>query len=157
MTLMDAQQYDEARDRRRRGLIIVGVIVAMFLAWVGYHERNHSARHTVREFFAALEHKDYERAYGIWFHDPNWKQHPQQYPKYGYGEFFNDWGPPGEWGEIKSYKVDCSLSDASSVIVQATVNGRSQHAFIYYDKSDKTLHDSPSEIDCGNWYGWLTE
>lgn len=154
---MDAQQYDESRDRRRRNLIIVGVVVVLALAWVAFHLRNYPARHAVDKFFATLEHHDAEGAYGIWLHDPNWKQHPQQYSKYPYGDFHNDWGPAGEWGVIKSYSVDCSLSDASGVIVQVTVNGRTEHAYVYYDKSDKTLHFSPNEIDCGNWYGWLLE
>jgi hypothetical protein len=157
MTLMDAQQYDEARDRRRRALIIVAVTVVLFLAWVAYHFRNYPARHTADKFFAALEHGNLEGAYGIWQNDTNWKQHPQQYSKYAYGDFYNDWGPPGEWGVIKSYKVDCSFSGGNGVIVQVNVNGRSEHAYVYYDKSDKTLHFSPNEIDCGNWYGWLTE
>lgn len=157
MTLMDAQQYDEARARRRQHLTIIGTIVALFLVWVAYHMRNYPARRTVDRFFAALEHQDFERAYGIWLNDPAWKQHPQQYSRYAYGDFYNDWGPPGEWGAIKSYRVDCSLSAGSGVIVQVTVNGRTEHAFIYYDRSDQTLHFSPNEIDCGNWYGWLTE
>jgi len=25
------------------------------------------------------------------------------------------------------------------------------------DKSDKTLHFSPNEIHCGNWWGWMSE
>lgn len=154
---MDAQQYDEARDRRRRNLIIAGVIVVLFLAWVGFHFRNYPARHTVDRFFATLEHHDAENAYAIWQNDPAWKQHQERYSKYPFGDFQNDWGPGGEWGAIKSYSVDCSLSGSGGVIVQVTANGRSEHAYVYYDKSDKTLHFSPNEIDCGNWYGWLTE
>jgi hypothetical protein len=34
---------------------------------------------------------------------------------------------------------------------------RTEHANIWVDKSDKTLHFSPDEIDCGNWWGWLSE
>jgi hypothetical protein len=157
MTLMDAQLYDESHDRRRRALIITTVIVVFFLAWTAYHLRNHAVRHTVDRFFAALQHHDFAGAYGIWLNDPDWKQHPQQHARYPFGDFYNDWGPPGEWGVIKSYNIDCSLSAESNVIVQVTVNGRSERAFVYYDKSDRTLHFSPNEIDCGNWYGWLTE
>jgi len=157
MTLMDAQQFDEARARRRQHLIIICAIVALFLVWVVYHWRNYPVRHTVDKFFAALQHRDFEGAYGIWLNDPDWKQHPQQHARYPFGDFYNDWGPPGEWGAIQSYNVDCSLSSGSGVLVQVTVNGRSERAFIYYDKSDHTLHFSPNEIDCGNWYGWLTE
>jgi hypothetical protein len=65
------------------------------LAWA-YH--NWPEEHVVDRFFDALQQKDYEDAYGIWMHDPAWKQHAQKYAKYSYGDFYNDWGPGGEWG-----------------------------------------------------------
>lgn len=157
MTLMDAQQYDEAPARRRRNLIIVIVIAALILAWVGYHLRNYPQRHEAKKFFTALTHQNLEGAYAIWFQDANWKQHPEKYPNYTFGEFSQDWGPASEWGTIKNYSVDCSLSSGSGVIVQATVNHRAEHTFLYVDKSDKTLHFPPNQIECGNWFGWLTE
>jgi|SRR6266404_1930252 len=157
MTLMDAQQFDEARARRRRNLIIAGVFAALILVWVAYHLRNYPERRVADKFFAALQHQDIEGAYGIWLQDPAWKQHPDKYSKYSYGDFSQDWGPASEWGTIKSYSIDCSYSSGSGVIVQVMVNNRSQHAYVWVDKSDKTLHFSPNEIDCGNWWGWLTE
>jgi len=157
MTLMDAQQFDEARARRRRNLIIAGVIAALILTWVVYHLRNYPERRTADKFFAALQHQDIESAYGIWQQDAAWKQHPDKYSKYTNGDFSQDWGPSSAWGTIKSYSIDCSYSSGSGVIVQATVNHRNQHAYVWVDKSDKTLHFSPNEIDCGNWWGWLTE
>jgi hypothetical protein len=157
MTLMDAQQYDEARARRRRNFIIAGVIVALILAWVAYHLRSYPERHATDKFFVALQRGDLEGAYAIWQQDPAWKQHPEKYTKYNFGDFTQDWSPSGEWGAIKSYSVDCSYSSGSGVIVQTTVNHRTQHAYVWVDKSDKTLHFSPNEIECGNWFGWLTE
>jgi len=157
MTLMDAQQYDEARARRRTKMIIVSILAALVLAWVGYHVRNHPQRHAVAKFLTALQHQDMEGAFAIWNHDPQWKEHPERYPKYGFGDFTRDWGPSGEWGIIKSSSVDCSYSRGSGVIVQATVNGRIEHAYVWVDKSDNSLHFSPTEIDCGNWWGWVTE
>lgn len=154
---MDAQQFDEARARRRRNVIIASVITALILAWVGYHERNHAERHAARKLFAALAHQDIGGAYAIWLKDPDWKQHPAKYSNYTFSEFSQDWGPASEWGTIKTYSVDCSYSTGSGVIVQATVNHRAEHTYVWVDKSDKTLHFSPDEIDCGNWFGWLTE
>ena len=144
---MDAQQYDEARDRRRQKFIIVGVLVALILAWVGYHMRNYPERHAADKFFAALQKGDVEAAYALWMQDPNWKQHPQKYSNYTFGDFSQDWGPSGEWGIIKSYKVNCSYSSGSGVIVEVTPNQRTEHANVWVDKSDKTLHFSPNEID----------
>ena len=157
MTLMDAQQYDESRDRRRRKLIIISVFVVLILAWVGYHERNHPERHAAKQFFAALQRGDVEGAYALWMRDPDWKQHPQKYSNYTFGDFSRDWGPSGEWGIIKTYEVNCSYSSGSGVIVEVTPNQRAEHADVWVDKGDKTLHFSPNEIDCGNWWGWLTE
>lgn len=157
MTLMDAQQYDEARARRRTKQIIAGVIIVLILAWVGYHFRNYPERKAASEFFSALQRGDIEGAYALWLKDPNWKQHPQKYSQYTFGDFSQDWGPSGEWGIIKSHQIDCSLSSGSGVIVQATINQRAEHAYVWVDKSDKTMHFSPNDISCGNWWGWLTE
>jgi hypothetical protein len=157
MTLLDAEQYDEVRARRRRNLIIALIIAALILAWVGYHLRDFPERHRADKFFDTLEHQDFETAYAIWHQDAAWKTHPGKYAQYGYGDFYQDWGPAGEWGPIKSYSIDCSYATSSGVIVQATVNHRAEHAYVWIDKHDKTLHFSPTEIDCGNWWGWLTE
>jgi len=159
MTLMDAKQYDPTRDRRRRNIIIVSLVVILILAWVVFHFRNYPERAVVGRFFAALQKQDYPPAYAIWFSDPNWKQHEAKYSAYRYSDFYRDWGPGGEWGLIKSYSVDCSLSPGSGqgVIVQVTVNHRTEHAYVWVEKSDMTLSFSPTEIECGNWWGWLTE
>jgi hypothetical protein len=157
MTLMDAQQYDDTRDRRRRNLIIIGVFVVLILAWLTYHLRNYPERHAAAKFFSALQYRDIEGAYALWMKDPDWKQHPEKYSQYSFGDFSQDWGPTGQWGIIKSYTINCSYSSGSGVIVQATVNDRAEHAYVWVDKGDKTLHVSPNDIECGNWWGWLTE
>ncbi len=154
---MDAQQYDEGRDRRRRNLIIGAVLAGLILAWVAYHLRNYPERHAVDKFFAVLQQQDIEKAYAIWQKDPDWKQHTDRYAKYTFGDFSRDWGPAGEWGKIKSYSVDCSYSSGGGVIVQVTINQRAEQASVWVDKSDKRLYFPQNPIDCGNWWGWLTE
>ena len=159
MTLLDAKPFDEARVRRRRTLILVVVIICLITAWLLFHYRNYPQRSAAGRFFTALEKQDYESAYAVWFHDPDWKQHQGKYSNYPFNDFYRDWGPGGEWGVIKSHAVDCSLSpgNGSGVIVQVTVNKRAQHAYVWVQKSDKTLSFSPSEIECGNWWTWVTE
>jgi hypothetical protein len=159
MSLLDAPQYDEGRDRRRRNAIIVGVLAVLFLAWLGYHLRNYPARHAVDKFFTAIQKQDYETAYGIWFNDPAWRDHREKYSQYPYSDFYRDWGPGGEWGLVKTHAVNCSVSPSGSsgLIVQVDVNHRADHAYIWVQKSDTTLSFSPNEIECGNWFGWLTE
>ncbi len=159
MTLMDARQYDVARDRRRRRWITLAIVLGLFAAWLAYHYRNYPERHTVGNFFAGLQKQDYEAAYAVWFHDPDWKQHTDQYSKYPFNDFYRDWGPGGEWGLVKTYSVDCSLSPGggSGVIVQVTVNSRAEHAYLWVEKSNRTMSFSPNEIQCGNWLAFLTE
>jgi hypothetical protein len=157
MTLLDAQQYDEARDRRRRNRIVIAIVVVLIAAWVAYHFRYYPERAVAARFFQALQKQQFENAYAIWQNDPDWKQHPNKYPNYGYNDFYRDWGPGGEWGVIKNYSIDCSLAPGSGVIVQVTVNGRAEHAYVWVQKSEKTMSFSPSEIQCGNWFAWLTE
>jgi len=159
MTLMDAQQYDPARDRRRRIWIAAIIVVLLIGAWVAYHFRDYPERAAVNKFFSALQGQNYEAAYAVWFHDPDWRQHPAKYSNYPFNDFYRDWGPGGEWGLVKSYAVDCSLSPSkgSGVIVQVTVNDRAEHAYVWVQKSDKTLSFSPNEIQCGNWWAWLLE
>lgn len=157
MTLLDAKQYDPARGRRIRNRIIVAVIVALIAAWAIYHFRDYPERRHVANFLAALQQKNFEAAYGIWFQDSDWQKHPDKFKDYSYSDFYRDWGLGGEWGIINNYKIDCSLSEGNGVIVQATVNHRLKATTVWVDKNDHTLSFSPNEIQCGNWWGWVTE
>jgi hypothetical protein len=145
-TLLNAPPYDPGRERRRRGVVITIVLVVALVAMLAWRYRNWPEERTVDRFFAALQHKDYDTAYGIWFYDPDWKQHPQQHAKYPLNEFMQDWGPGGEWGIIQSYHVDGAESPkggSSGVVVVVTVNGRAEKARVWVEKSDKTLTFSP--------------
>jgi len=146
MTLLDAQQYDPARERRRRLKIGGAVTLVLVLAGVAWINRNWMEERAVDHFFTALEQKNYEAAYGIWMHDPNWQQHTDRYKQYPFNDFYRDWGPGGEWGLIKSHKVYGSINPSggsSGVIVDVIVNERTEHARIWVQKSDKTLSFSP--------------
>ncbi len=155
MTLFEAKPYDAAAARKRRILIVsisAIVLLCLILAW---NFRYYPQEHAVDTFFAALQQKDFETAYGIWNHDPEWKQHPEKYAKYSFPEFMKDWGPGGEWGTINSYHVDGSAVPKggngtkydvtpSGVVVVVTVNERiADKAHIWVEKSDKTLGFSP--------------
>ena len=79
MTLFEAKPYDSAGARKRRIRIIsisAIILLCLILAW---NFRYYPQEHLVDTFFAALQQKDYEKAYGIWNHDPDWKQHPEKY------------------------------------------------------------------------------
>jgi len=74
MTLLDAQPFDEARARRRRILIGAVVVGLLVLAWLAWSYRFYPQEHVVTKFFDALESRQFETAYGLWFNDPQWQQ-----------------------------------------------------------------------------------
>jgi hypothetical protein len=149
MTLLDAQQYDEEKARKRTRRIISSISILLIVLGLLWWFRYWPQERIVGHFFDALQKQDYKTAYGIWMHNPDWAQHPEKYPKYPYNEFYRDWGPGGEWGLIKTQKVygaSTCPGPASGVVVDVVVNDRSQHAQVWVEKSDKTLSFPPCEL-----------
>ena len=146
MTLLDAKEYDPEKERRKKVRIISAIafllLAGFFLWWFRYWPEERVAEH----FFDALQKQDYESGYGIWMHDPQWRQHPDRYKKYPFNEFYTDWGPGGQWGLVKSYKIYAAGTPpggGSGVIVDMIVNDRAEHARVWVEKSDKTMSFSP--------------
>ena len=146
MTLLDAKEYDPEKERRKKVRILSAIVflllAAFFLWWFRYWPEQRVAEH----FFDALQKQDYESGYGIWMHDPQWRQHPDHYKKYPFNEFYTDWGPGGQWGLVKSYKIYAAGTPpggGSGVIVDMIVNDRAEHARVWVEKSDKTMSFSP--------------
>ncbi len=154
MTLFEAQPYDPRSARKKRNLILGLILLAIVIGIVWWQLRFWPQEREVDQFFDALQQQNYEQAYAIWMHDPNWKQHPDRYSRYPYDEFFKDWGPSGEWGIIKSHDIDGAavphgyggspFARSSGVVVVVTVNNRvADKARIWVQKDDKTLGFSP--------------
>ena len=159
MTLFEAQPYDPTPARRRRNIIFLIVALVIVAAVIWWQLRFWPEEHAVDQFFDALQRQNYEQAYGIWMHDPDWKQHPDRFSSYPYNDFLKDWGPGGEWGIIKSHHVDCAAvpegygglpwARSSGVVVVATVNQRvGDKANLWVQKDDKTLGFSPYSAVC---------
>lgn len=150
MTLLDAQEYDPEKARKRRMRIISAITILVIVAALGWWFRYWPEERIVGHFFDALQKQDYKTAYGIWMHDPQWSQHPDQHPKYLFNEFYRDWGPGGEWGLIKTQKVygasTCPGPVSSGVVVDVVVNDRAEHAQVWVEKSDHTLSYPPCEL-----------
>jgi len=146
MTLLDAQPFDTARARRRKIKMGVAIVVVIAIAAVAWLYRNWPEERVITHFFAALQHQDYDSAYAIYFNDPNWRQHPQKYAQYQFADFYRDWGPGGEWGLIKSFRIYGSASTkgfGGGVIVEVVVNDRAEHARMFVTRSDKTITEYP--------------
>ncbi|HEV2469367.1 MAG TPA: hypothetical protein VGS78_09240 [Candidatus Sulfotelmatobacter sp.] len=149
MTLLDAKEYDAEKGRKRIRTIVSIVAIALIVALLFWWFRYWPEEHVVGNFFSDLQTQNYKAAYGVWMHDPNWQQHPQQYTKYGFNDFYRDWGPGGEWGLIKTYKVygaSACPGPSSGVVVDVIVNDRTEHAQVWVEKSDKTLTYPPCEL-----------
>ena len=152
MTLLNAPEYDSRRDTRIRNLwIAAGVLVLLaivigvggFVLGHGWFFSNLPAEHKVNTFFEAIEAKDYSKAYGIWWNDPEWQQHPQKYD-YTLPRFTEDWTSASPVnGPILSHHVDISRTDGSGmfgsgIIVAVRVNG-DHKVFMYVIRKDGTL------------------
>jgi hypothetical protein len=149
MTLLDAKQYDEEKARKKTKTIISVISIVVLVLGLLWAFRYKPDEIRVGHFFDALQKQDYKAAYGIWMHDPDWAQHPNQYPKYPFNEFYRDWGPGGEWGLIKSQKVygaSTCPGPGTGVVVDVIVNDRTEHAQVWVEKSDKTLSFPPCEL-----------
>jgi hypothetical protein len=155
MAIMDAKEYDPRPAQRRLKVIAAVVVVALAVLAYMYFTRYNSEKKAINQFFQALEQKDYEKAYGIYNGDPNWKQHPGKYPNYTLGQFTLDWGPSGEYGPITSHHVDCALApprkdfvSPSGVVVVVTINNRAEPRSMWVEKKDKSITDSPIKVQC---------
>jgi len=158
MTLLDAKEDDPREARKRKAwttaviVLVVGVLAAGVLGFLlgdGWWFRYWPEERVAGKFFNALEKQDYNTAYGIWMQDPEWKQHPEQHPKYPFGDFYRDWGPGGEWGLIKTQKVfgaSTCPGGGSGIVVDVVVNDRAEHAQVWVEKSDHTMSYPPCEL-----------
>jgi hypothetical protein len=149
MTLLDAQEYDPEKARKRRKQIVSVIAILVIVLALAWWFRYWPEERIVGHFFDALQQQDYKTAYGIWMHDPPWQQHPGEHPKYPFNEFYRDWGPGGEWGLIKTYKVygaSTCPGGGSGVVVDVIVNNRTEHSQVWVEKSDHTLSYPPCEL-----------
>jgi len=157
MGLLDAKEYDPRPARRRLQLILgaVAIVVIPLSVWYWYFFIHFGPeRHAANKFMEAIERQDFDTAYGIKNADPNWKQHPDKYEP-SLSQFKLDWGPSGDYGQIKQHSIDCVLEppkkdfhSPSGVIVVVIVNGRTEPASLWVEKSSKTITQSPFEVQC---------
>jgi len=155
MSLLEAQPEDPRAERRRamlRRTSLAVIAIALIAGALAFWFRYYPEERAVDKFLTAIEQKDYKQAFAIWNADPEWEQHADRYSTYTFGQFQLDWGPSGDWGEIKSHEVvdavapKSKITEASGVVVAARINGRAEPACIWVEKKSKTL--SFSHIPC---------
>jgi hypothetical protein len=162
MTLLDAPEFDEVRDRRRRVMSwsAAGLLFVLFVGWwlaaglpvdFPWNWNKHLwGRMAVNAFFTAVEKNDLPTAYGIWTHDKDWQQHPAQHPGYPFDRFENDWSgtsPDNDYGPIHSHRIAATRMMGNVLQVGIFVNGRKSKAInLDYDPKDHTLNFSPEGV-----------
>ncbi len=147
MTFLDAPEYNEGRETRKRNLwigsgvlvvVLVLVTLAGYMLGHGWFFDNLPAEHRVGSFLSELEAKDYGKAYSLWVNDPKWQEHPQKYD-YTLQRFTEDWTTASDWGPIRTYHVDISKRTGTGIIVAVTVNASKTKMFMWYERSNGTL------------------
>jgi hypothetical protein len=158
MTLLNAPEFDERKEKRRHNVLVgsgisIAVItvltVAGFLMGHGWLFMNLPVEHKVNTFLSAIQAKDYPRAYGIFYNDAGWQQHPDKYKDYPIKRFTEDFTTESDWkGPINSFHVGCSKRDATGTAVASRING-TKNLTLKYQRSDGTLSFFPFELSCG--------
>lgn len=158
MTLLNAPEFNAQKEKRTRNvlvgsglLIIVLGIIALtgFVLGHGWFFINLPVEHRVDNFLAALQAKDYPRAYGIFYNDPNWQQHPDKYKDYPLERFTEDFTTESDWkGPVTSYHVDFSRRDKGGTVVASTINGGT-NLTLHYSRKDGTLAFFPYVLTRG--------
>ncbi len=151
--LIDAPAYDEKSEKLKMNLLIgTGVLVALlvvlafagFILGHGWLFTNLGAEHNVNNFFKAIEAKQYAKAYGIYYNDADWQQHPGKYSNYPLERFTEDWTTESPVNApITEHHVDISKTDGSGmfgsgIIVAVRVNG-THKIFMFQNRADGTL------------------
>ncbi len=157
MTLLNAPEFDERKETRTRNILIgSGALIALlailavggFILGHGWLFMNLPAEHRVNVFLAALQAGDYNKAYGIWYHDPEWQQHPDKYKDYSIKRFTEDFTTESNWkGPVTSYHVEFSKRDPTGTVVASRING--QNLTLKVQRADDTISYFPFELTRG--------
>jgi hypothetical protein len=158
MTLLNAPEFNAQKETRKRNVQIGSLVavvaiallsVAGFLTGHGWLFMNVPVEHKVSVFLSALQAQDYKKAYGLFYNDPDWQQHPDKYKDYPLQRFTEDFSTASDWkGPVTSYHVGCSKRGDTGTAVEATING-STNLTLEYQRSDGTLSFFPFQLSCG--------
>jgi hypothetical protein len=158
MTLLNAPEFNEVKEKRTHNILVGSgvsilaialIAVAGFLLGHGWFFMNLPVEHKVHVFLATLQAGDYPKAYGLFYNDPDWQQHPDRYKDYPLQRFTEDFTTESEWkSPITSFHVDFSKRDDTGTVVASTING-STNLTLKYQRSDGTLSFFPYELTRG--------
>jgi hypothetical protein len=158
MSLLDAPEFNETKETRQRNIVIGSIATVLLVAILalagfvlghGWLFMNLPAEQRVKTFFATIQSHDYAKAYGIWYNDPEWQQHPDKYKDYPLQRFTEDFTTAADWkGPVTTYHVDFSKRDQTGTVVESTING-SNNITLKVQRADKTITFFPYELTRG--------
>ena len=109
-------------------ILVVGGVIAYFAL------HNLPEKRAVANFLTQLEEGHYKEAYKLW----------QPASDYTYDEFLHDWGPQGDYGKIREFKIlDAESKGSALVIVVVTINDQTPALSLVVDRKTKGLAYSP--------------
>lgn len=127
MGLLDSSAQEPRSKALQWAVSGVGLTMAVaVLIW--YLLRFQEEKQVVARFFEALVAGDTKRAYELW--QPN--------PAYTYELFLEDWGPQGEFGPVRSFRITAATRPrrASGVVIAVEVSPKAP-----FDGSDPAVKE----------------
>ena|SRR5262245_16443453 len=133
-------QYGAGEERRGKFIkfLLIGSALALAAGGALYWTfHNYSQERAARQFFEALQKRDYQAAYRLWG-----CTEAKPCTGYRFADFLKDWGPNGPHGEIASYRIEKSRSCGSGVILTVGF-GKGPAEKLWVERQDLTIGFSP--------------
>ncbi len=113
-------------------LLVIVILVGGTVAYFALH--NLPEKRAVERFLTALEQGNYQEAYKLW----------QPASDYSYDDFLHDWGPQGDYGKIREFKIlDVKSKGSELVIVLVSINNQTPPLALLVDRKTKGIAYSP--------------
>jgi len=130
--------FDSEAPKPKKGirkywpLLVIIIVVGGVIGYFALH--NLPEKRAVANFLTQLEEGHYKEAYKLW----------QPAPDYTYDDFMHDWGPKGDYGKIRGFKIIGAESKGNElVIVTVTINNQTPALALLVDRKTKGLAYSP--------------
>lgn len=130
--------FDSEPPKRKTGirkywpLLVIVIVVGGIIGYFALH--NLPEKRAVEHFLTEVQEGNYQEAYKLW----------QPAPDYSYQDFMHDWGPQGDYGKVREFKIDGAKSRGSAlVIVIVTINNQTPALALVVDRKSKGLAYSP--------------